>query len=408
VLLAIAGTIYWAHKTGPGSLLTRGQAALDRGGWDEAERCLDRLDERGYQDEAHFLRGEVWLRKARLAPETTALISTAAASSSLRRALHELTQVRDDGPLAQEGAVLRAECLVRLGQRRAAAELLQSVIQQNPDHREAHQWLAAIYIDLNSPYQALTHLREWGRLDPQNGRPYRWIGWFLSKDYGKQSEAIEAYQEACRRELDPALRADVIKDLAELLVEGPEDYQAALDILAQCPELLARPEVLTLRGQCLRALGKQAEAVELVERALHADPELPQALRLRAKMFLADGQAKAALPFLEKALAVDSHDHLSRQLLMQAYQQLGANDRAEEQRRLLEQARSEKQRLTQLHEQALRHPWDANIREQLADLCLKCNRKAEAEMWRQAAAACRSNRSAAATLEPSFSPPHRN
>ena len=93
---------------------------------------------------------------------------------------------------------------------------------------------------------------------------------------------------------------------------------------------------------------------------------------------------------------------------MQAYQQLGANDRAEEQRRLLEQARHEKQRLTQLHEEALRHPWDASIRQQLADLCLKLNRKAEAEMWRQAAAACLSNRSAATTLEPSLSLPQRN
>ena len=300
MLLATAGTLYRAHTTGASSLLKRGRAALDLGDMDEAERCLDLLEERGYRDETHFLRGEVWLRKARLAPETSALVPTAAAPSSLRRALHELAQVRDGEPLAQEGAVLRAECLVRLGQRRAAAELLQTVIQQNPDHREAHQWLAAIYIDLNSPFQALTHLREWGRLDPRNGRPYRWIGWFLSKDYGKQQEAIEAYQDACRRELDPALRAEVVKELAESLVEGPADYQAALDTLTQCPELLTRPEVLTLRGQCLWALGKQAEAVELVETALRAYPELPQALRLRGKMFLADGQAKAAVPVLEK------------------------------------------------------------------------------------------------------------
>jgi tetratricopeptide (TPR) repeat protein len=387
-LLAAAGTAYRLHTTGADYLLQRGRAALDRGDWDQAERCLNLLEERGYRDPAHLLRGRVWLYKARLAPPTSAFGPAYPTQSYLQRTFQELAQVPEEGPLAEEAAVLRAECLVRLGERRAAAELLQPVMRQNPDDVEAHRLLAAIFIDLNDPYHALNHLREWARLDPHSGRPYRWIGLFLSKDYLKRKEAIAAYREACRRHLDPPLRADVIKELAETLVEGESDYQGALDTLAQCPELLSRPEILTLRGRCLWGLARQAEALQMAEAALRADPKLPQALHLRARLFLADGQPKAAMPLLERALAVNPYDDVNRELLIQVCKQLGEDARVVQQQRLLEETRSYKRRLTELHEQALRRPWDAEVRQQLADLCLKLNLKGEAEMWRQAAAAC--------------------
>src|SRR5262249_34570447 len=156
---------------------------------------LEALEQRGYSDPAHFLRGAIALEQARHAPEPAAGVSQALSTghSSYKRALAELAQVREEGPLGLETAVFGAECLVHLGQRRFAAEVLNQVVQRDPDQKEAHRWLAAIYIDLNSPQQAITHLREWARLDPHNGRPYRWIGHFLVKDYVDYQEAIAAY-----------------------------------------------------------------------------------------------------------------------------------------------------------------------------------------------------------------------
>jgi tetratricopeptide (TPR) repeat protein len=394
VAAAAAATTYRLYTTRAGYLLNRGRSALERGNWSQADHCLELLEMRGYEDHARLLRGQVWLYKARLAPETSvgAPSSTFTTKNSFRLALHELAQIRHEEQLASDAAVLGAECLVHLGERRFAAEVLHSALQQNPDHLEAHRWLAAIYIDLNSPSQAITHLREWARLDPHNGRPYRWIGWFLAKDYdGKVHEAIEAYQEACRRNLEPTLRAEVVKELVGALVDGPADYEGALETLARNPEVADQPEVLALRAQCLWSLARRAEATQAVENALQAHPQTPRALQLRAKMFLADAQPKATVPLLEKALAVDAHDPASRQLLMQAYRQLGDPARAEQQRRLLEESRGYKERLNKLHQEALRYPWDANVRNQLADLCLQLNLKAEAQMWRQAALACTAN-----------------
>lgn len=410
VALTAAGMTYRLYTTRANYLLDKGQAALERGNWSYVDRCLDLLEARGYWDHAHLLRGKLWLSKARLRADPTAgnPPSTFLLQNSFSLALRELAQIKDDGPLTLDGNVLGAECLVHLGERRFAAEVLNTVVKRNPNRKEAHQWLAAIYMDLNSPDQAIAHLREWGRLDPRNGRPYRWIGWFLWKDYAKLTEAIEAYREARRRDLEPSLRAEVAKEEATLLIDGPADYEAALEALAQSPESADQPEFLTLRAQCLWNLARQAEAVPMVERALRANPELPAALQLRAKICLADGQPRAALPLLEKALRVDPHDHLSRQLIMQAYRQAGDDARAEQERKVLEETRGYKDRLTRLHDEALRRPWDAKVRHQLADLCQKLNLQAEAQMWRQAALACTPNQSSEPTLEGSVVLPERN
>src|SRR5438105_2730609 len=67
---AVAGTTYWITTSRADHLLERGREALRRGNWNQANRCLELLDRRGYPDHAHLLRGESWLRKGRIAPQT--------------------------------------------------------------------------------------------------------------------------------------------------------------------------------------------------------------------------------------------------------------------------------------------------------------------------------------------------
>ena len=84
--------------------------------------------------------------------------------------------------MGDEATVRAAECLLQLGARRFATEALTDLVERRPDVIEAHRWLAATYIDLNAPDRALPHLRAWGRLEPTDGRPYRWIGFFIRDD----------------------------------------------------------------------------------------------------------------------------------------------------------------------------------------------------------------------------------
>ena len=87
-------------------------------------------------------------------------------------------------------------------------------------------------------------------------------------------------------------------------------------------------------------------------------------------------------------ILVDPHNHRSRENLIQAYQQLGDTARAEQHRRLLKETRALKDQVNHLEEQAVLHPWDGKVRQQLGVLYRQLNRPAEARMWLQAALAC--------------------
>jgi predicted Zn-dependent protease len=382
---------YRIYTTRASYLLRQGQGALENERWDEADSWADALEVQGHPRHAHLLRGEAWVRKGRRLLTGGAPASPDRRSQALaafRRALAALEHVQGEDPLGLDGTVLAAECRIHLGDSRQAAAALSAVVERQPDHKEAHRWLAAIYIDRNSPAEAIQHLRDWGRLDPSDGRPYRWIG-FFHRGYGRPGEAIEAYREACRRSLKPGMLADVLQELAETLITGQGDYEAALQVLDQCSEASrGRADVAILRAQCLWGLGRLEEAVRLADTILQAEPSHFEALVLRARMHLAEDQPTAAVPLLVRAVQIDPQEPKGRQHLMEAYQQIGDDKRAKEQRRLLEETTASRTQLTRLQEAALAHPGDDGVRYDVAQLLLKLNRVAEAQQWLQAALAC--------------------
>jgi tetratricopeptide (TPR) repeat protein len=391
-------------------LLSRGLAALQRGDAAAAQQLAARLEQRGSAQHARLLRGQVRVWEGRALLEGAADGSPAArrprlpsrARDAFRGALEELTRVQDEGAVGVEATVLAAECLVHLEKLRLAADALRLVVQRQPEQKEAHRLLAAIYIDLNAPAPAIEHLREWGRLDPDDGRPHRWIG-FLSKYYrgSHWEEAAAAYREACRRRLTPAVREEVLRELAETLIDGLGDYKAGLAVLDEGPTAGTEgPERLVLRAECHWGLGQPDRAVALLDRALEAEPNLLRAALARAKIHLADGNARAALPLLERAVQIDPHDVGARLHLMQAYRGVGDAARAEQHRKLFEASKGYKEQLTKLHEEVGRDAWDDQLRYRIAELCLKVNRPAEARLWLRAALACnRGNRQARELLD---------
>ncbi len=407
--LAVGAGVFWYHRTSTPQLLHRGLTALEQGDLQTAERLATRLEERGSHHYSQLLRGQIGVQQGRQlleasadglpAPQRQRLQSQT--QDAFRWALKHLTRVQDEDRVGTLGTVLAAECLVRLEEFGLAADALHRVVQRHPDQKEAHRLLAAIHIDLNAPFQAIKHLQEWGRLDPSDGRPYRWIGFFYrSYTFNNWEEAVAAYREACRRQLTPTVRAEVLGELAETLIDGLAAYQAALEVLDQGAAVFAEsPEVLTLKAECYWGLGQPARTAQLLERALRAQPDLFRALLLRAKVALAEKNPQAALPLLEQAVQLNPHDLASRQYLMQTCRLVGDFTGAEHHQRRLEESTGYKEQLTHLHGEADRNPWDDQVRYQLAELCLKVNRPVEARQWLQAALACnRGNQAARALL----------
>jgi tetratricopeptide (TPR) repeat protein len=284
--------------------------------------------------------------------------------------------------------VLAAECLLRLDEKRLAEEGLGVFIKRHPDNLEAHRLLSVIYIDLNSPGGAVKHLEEWARLDPSDGLPYRWIG-FFQKDNNEQGPAVTAYQEALKRNLKPDVRADAIKELTEIYLLSEGKPALALETLALgTPEFLSDPDILALRVEALVSLGRDAEGLELVEQALRDNPKNPKILVLRAQIFINENKPELALPLLEEAVRQDPYDLRAQTLLMNTYGQLGKKELADKQKVRVDEVTKMHTTLSNLRSRANSAPWDADVRYELGAMCITINRPEEARTWLQAALAC--------------------
>src|SRR5262249_3425654 len=162
-----------------------------------------------------------------------------------------------------------------------------------------------------------------------------------------------AYQEALRRGLKAQAAAGVRQELAELLVSQGK-YADAEQVLAECDPAAAKaePVLLALRAECLWGQGRWEEAQPLLDQALPAHPRSVEVPRARAKIHLAADEYPAAAGLLERAVALDKHDLVSRHQLAQAYEALGRRADAAEQRRLHEQTQRFLDELTRLNREA--------------------------------------------------------
>jgi tetratricopeptide (TPR) repeat protein len=374
VLLALAVAVAvawrWHATTRPEYRLKSGQEAVRKGDWNKAERLAARLEASGYRSHAHLLRGDAYFHQQQWA-----------------QALAEFNQIDDEGEIRLEAAALSGQCLLRLGNLRGAEAAFRFVVDQQPDHLEAHRGLADVYYFQGALLQAIDQFHEISRLDVQDSRPHRFIG-LIYKDLGQPSEAVAAYQEALHHELTAQETERIREELAECLVKL-HNYDQALEVLAACsPDTADKPAVLAQRAECLYAQSQVEAARDLLDRALEKHPQFPALLSLRARIHLAKSDPARAASLLERAVKADRHDSASRQQLAQAYQRLGRADEAAAQLSLAKQSDGYRAQRAELTQEAMNHPWDAAVRRRLAEVCRQLDRPEEVDMWLNAAAAC--------------------
>jgi tetratricopeptide (TPR) repeat protein len=280
--------------------------------------------------------------------------------------------------------------------------LLHRAVAERPDDLEAHRLLAVVCLDLNTVDEAIHELREVGRLDPADGRPYRQIG-LLLRNQRQHGPAMEAYQDALRRNLKPHVVAEVVEELAEAQIDSGLAREA-LATLNRCPEAFQkRPELLALRAAALWQADAQehrADVIRLLDQALAAAPGLVPALRLRARVHIAEEEMSQARPPLLRALQNSPHDHESRHLLAQVLTSLGEGKEAAEQRRLGEASQRLKRQMDDLVRQAGAEPLADEPRLRAARICLELGEIQLAQLWLRAALACNpSNREAQKLLD---------
>jgi tetratricopeptide (TPR) repeat protein len=210
----------------------------------------------------------------------------------------------------------------------------------------------------------------------------------ILQDLEDYRSAVRSYREALKRNPDPALAAKIRIDLA-LCLNNDHDNTGALEALdGISAKDSASASAQLLRAEALVGLGRNAEAAELLDAAIKRYPEVGGLHHLRGGLYLNMGDSKAAAASLERAIALNPGEYRPRYQLALAFEQLGRTKEAAEQRSKADQTKNDLLELSKLNREAMKDPWDAEVRYKLADACERLHMPQLAAMWRKAAKAC--------------------
>ena len=386
VAAAVAAIVWSAGASGPAGPEERFRtalSALERGDLDTVATTAAALeDQPGYAVHVRVLDAALLLR-----------------SGHPDRALAELAALELEGDVRPPGMLVLGESLYRLRRLAEAEIVFRQLVEVQPDRADVHRWLGAIYFDLGANTAAIAALTRVTELDPNDYAPHRLIG-LMHYDFEQYSEAIQHYRRALELRPPPAIRDEILRELAKSLI-AERQYAEALEALES-----ARVDgtVLALRAECFWSLGRQEEARETLQQARTRDPDERFAALLESRIRMEDGQPDEAIKVLEHVLRDRPHDAECRYQLALACRQLGDQKRYEAEMARFEESAGLHRKLTELNVQAIEQPRNAEVRDQVADLCLKLGKDELAAVWRAAARACRETQAARPSALNSLTP----
>ncbi|MFN0054369.1 MAG: tetratricopeptide repeat protein [Planctomycetales bacterium] len=300
-------------------------------------------------------------------------------------ALELLTRIRPQGKFRADALLLWGEALLQQGRLSEAQARFQTVVQERPELRDGHRWLALIFQELGAVDSALHELQELARLDPDNFLPYRLQGQIYGEDLNRFEQAVANYEHALERHPPAAAAAEIRRELARFLILD-EQYGRALEVLQQAPQGAVECALL---AECQWGLGDADAARETLARLAAIDPD-HRALRVLAAVIeIEQGTPQTAVELLRRHLDREPHDFVARHQLSLAYQVLGDREASEAASAQMVASQTLQKHMDQLITRAIKQPTDAEVREELAAVCEKLGMPAEATRWRQAAAALR-------------------
>jgi tetratricopeptide (TPR) repeat protein len=230
-----------------------------------------------------------------------------------RQALATVSAVREDGPWLAELLAVRGLALSLLDQIEPSRQALERSWSLRPSQPMVAKVLAAIYFSRSESVKGIEYLEKAARLDPGDFRPWYAIGEAFVR-LGQPDEAAKAFRYALDRKRDHV--ESQVGLMSILVVTRPPEESAHLlsELLSSRPD---DPKVMVLAAWHERALGHAEGALRYAIRAVELDPNLVEAVALRAQLHRATGNASQALADAQRAVALDPNSLAGLNLLAQ-------------------------------------------------------------------------------------------
>ncbi len=279
---------------------------------------------------------------------------------------------------------LSGEALYRMGRFLEAQAVLRQAVGEDDRNIEAHRWLAAWCFDQGANDHAEMHLKRVAELDPRDGRPDRLLG-RMRNDFENYELAVEHYERALERELEPNVRREVLLELAQCRVKQ-RNYEGARTILLDSAngvvdDPLLKAAALTTLAECQLSLEGPEAAEQPLTLALEADPKRLEALLLQGALYEARGDREAAVDAYQRSVQVSPRDYTAQYRLAQALQRADRTQEAREAMQAAEEIKVLRTEFSELHQTAADNPMDASVRLRLGQLARQLALPIAAANW---------------------------
>jgi tetratricopeptide (TPR) repeat protein len=215
-------------------------------------------------------------------------------------ALPEFRQVTPQSRFYTDAVVHSAFILQEQGKTGEAIEIIQSVIQKNPENAELTYYLASIYEEAGDLAQAENHLKQALEKDRDNSRFLFRLGIIYDKQKNK-----EASMEAMRRviALDPA-NASALNYLGYTLADLGQSLDEAEQLVLEA--LKHKPDdgyITDSLGWVYYKKGEYEKALKYLQKASELVPEDPVIMEHVGDAYLKLNDRANALKHFQKAMA---------------------------------------------------------------------------------------------------------
>ncbi len=203
---------------------------------------------------------------------------------------------RVDGNLGQAWCYLLTAMISPAPEFNTAISTFRAVIQAVPQSSEAHTGLGVALMAAGNLADAEPELREGTRLNPRSPQSWFNLGQCLQK-VNKLNEATSAFKEAAALRPDKRTR----RHLAMSLIDAGRNVEAEKVLAALNSDFPQDPQVLLVQGHLDYSKGNLTRALDWFDRALHSEPNLGPAHRMRGEVLMRQGQRAAAIDAFGRA-----------------------------------------------------------------------------------------------------------
>ena len=256
-----------------------------------------------------------------------------------------------DRDLGKQAGLLLLEAFHKLGELDKALDIARELLSDDPQDPDLLYHAYRLHSELGS--RAVAELTK----QAAGSARLHQVTAELLESQGDHMRAVDQYRRAVLKDPSlPGIRRALAVALLNASPDGTARDQARRELEI---EIGANPvdfHSIYELGEIEWSEGRFAEARERFARAIELQPEFVDALIALGKAATRQGDAKGALPHLEKAVRLDPDNEVARYRLSQAYRRLGREEDAVRELARFEALRAESSAIAEIYRQVLRKP----------------------------------------------------